>query len=652
MLSYQGCQYSRANIPPEAIDFETWKNVDPSVLPEKERRIYLRRREAITLYFEQPNLSLKDIANRTGISRSYINTLAQNCLKEDDQGCQRGFLGLQPYRSQKQYKRLKTCKKRSIQHGGLSGAFTALLDQHPELKEFLDKKAESRTAKVSRAKETKPSYKSIHSKFLKKCREIGIGSEDYPFTTREAGYRTLTNYVKQIQSESWSASVTDAGGRVLTATWRAEDDPLLPKPAFPYDAVELDGHKIDLRLTIKIRTPYGIDEPVECTRIWILALGDVVTKCILGYYLVPAIEYSTDDIIEAIHHSLHAERFSHFSIPELTYKPGAGFPSSNYKELRFMGFKSLRVDNAKANLSNKLMSVMTRVIGCWPDAGPVGMPNSRAFIESFFRNLSVHFAHRLPGTTGRSPEDIRRALSDPNGELSLLITLEELQEMIEVIIANYNATQHSSLGGKTPLEAMQYFLMKEPCRFYPISKIRQKDLCLFYESKVVTVRGNEATGERPHINFENSRYSNDVLSNAVNMIGKQINIYYSSRDLRKVQAFLMTGEEFGILHAELKWRYTKHSLQTRRAIMSLRRARKLSYQAGDDAVEKYIEHKRKTAKRCKRDATELAKLLIQSGEFQQPRKKVLVESTSETDKAGPREKPKLINLKLKKTVVF
>lgn len=652
MLNYQGCQYSRYNLPQEAIDFTNWPMVDPSVLPEKERRIYLKRREAIILYFEQPQLTLTEIANRTGITRSYINTLAQNCLKEDDFGCQVGYLGLIPYKAQKKYKRIKSSDRYNSRNGGLSGSFQALLELYPELNSFLEAQAKKRTKKISGVKEVKPSYKTIHKKFLGYCRELGIGPGSYPFSTREAGYRTLIDHIKKIQSESWDQSVLDAGGRALTAPWRPDDDHLLPKPTFPYDAVELDGHKIDLRLTIKIHTPYGVDEPVECTRIWILALADVVTKCILGYYLVPATEYSTDDILEAIHHSFRAEMFSSFSIPKLSYNPGAGFPSSIYRELHYVGFKSIKADNAKANFSKKLMSVMTQVIGCWPDAGPVGMPNSRPIIESFFRNLSVHFAHRLPGTTGNKPDDMKRALSDPKGDLSLLITLEELQEMVEIIIANYNATPHSSLGNRTPLEVMKYFLDKEPSRFYRMSKSRQQDLCLFYESRVVTVRGNPARGERPHINFESCSYSNDVLGNTVNMISKEIIIYYSSRDMRKVRAFLMTGEEFGILHAEPKWRYIKHSLQTRREIVSLMRARKLACNSGEDAIGKYIEHKRKAARKSKRDATDLARLLIQSGNFRQTTKEVVVKRTNEAGKSLSREKPKLLDLNIKKTVVF
>lgn len=651
MLNYQGCQYSRSNLPKEAIDFENWPMVDPSLLPENERLMYIKRREAIILYFEQPQLSLTEIAIQTGITRSYINTLAQNCLQEDDYGCQVGFLGLIPYKSKRKYKRLKTSERYIAKNGGLSGAFQALLEFYPELNAFLEKHAKSRTKRLSSVKETKPSYKTIHKKFLDKCREIGIGPGSYPFSTREAGYRTLIDYIKRIQSESWEQSVIDAGGLALTASWQTED-PLLPKPVFPYDAVELDGHKIDLRLTIKIPTPYGVDEPVECTRIWILALVDVMTRCILGYYLVPATEYSTDDILEAIHHSFHAEMRSSFSIPKLSYNPGAGFPSSNYKELQYVGFKSLKADNAMANFSKKLMSVMTQVIGCWPDAGPVGKPNSRPIIESFFRNLSMHFAHRLPGTTGNNPDDMKRVLSDPKGDLSLLITMEELQEMVEVIIANYNATPHSSLGNRTPLEVMKYFLDKEPSRFYRLSQSRRQDLCLFYESKVVTVRGNTARGERPHINFESCSYSNDVLSNAANMIGKEITIYYSSRDLRKVRAFFMTGEEFGFLHAEPKWRYTKHSLQTRKEIVALARARKLAFNYGDDVVEKFIEYKRKTVRNSKRDATDLAKLIIQSYDFRQSPKEVFVNIPKEADKPPSRVKPKILDLKLKKTVVF
>lgn len=652
MITYDGCSYDRKCLPPEAMNFDNWQKVDPNLLLNEDKVIFHKRFNAILLYFEQPHLSLSEIERQTGVARSYIRKLAQNCLDMDEHGCQIGFVGLIPNKNLKLYERLKTSKTKPIKNAGFSGSFRSLLKQYPELESFLNQKIDRRSRKSKQARPVKSGYRVIHREFIKLCRTLGISSDHYPFNTKEMGYRSLAAYAKKRLNADWNASVIDAGGRVTTASWRLENDSILPTPVFPYDAVELDGHKIDVRLTLRIPSPYGIEEKVECTRIWILAMEDVVTRCILGYYLAVAVEYSTDDVIEAIHHSFNAQLFSEFTIPGLAYKEGAGFPSSNFKELQYVGFKSFKVDSANANLSNKLMSAMTRVIGCWPDAGPVGKPNNRALVESFFRNISLHFAHRLPGTTGSNPEDIRRILANPDGDISLLITLDELQELIEVIVANYNATHHSSLGGKTPLEAMQYYLAREPGRFYPLSRAKRQELCLFYESKVVTVRGNAAKGERPHINFENCRYSNEILSNSSNMIGKKITLYYSSRDMRKVHAFLMNGEEFGLLYAESKWRYTKHSLQTRRAIVSLMRQRKLVCIGEDDPVEAYIAYKRKTAPKSKKDATDLARVLMQTGLLRENCKKVVVGQTIKTPNKKTREKPQLLNLNLKKTVVF
>jgi hypothetical protein len=65
------------------------------------------------------------------------------------------------------------------------------------------------------------------------------------------------------------------------------DDPeSIRKPATrPYEAVEFDGHKIDVRLTLRIDDPFGFETLLVLHRIWILLLLDVATRAVIGYAL-------------------------------------------------------------------------------------------------------------------------------------------------------------------------------------------------------------------------------------------------------------------------------------------------------------------------------------------------------------------------------
>jgi putative transposase len=49
---------------------------------------------------------------------------------------------------------------------------------------------------------------------------------------------------------------------------------------------------------------------------------------------------------------------------------------------------------------------------------------------------------RLPGYTGSHPRDLRRVVADPRNNLRLFVSLDELEELVEYAIADYNGTPH------------------------------------------------------------------------------------------------------------------------------------------------------------------------------------------------------------------
>src|SRR3546814_6172646 len=81
--------------------------------------------------------------------------------------------------------------------------------------------------------------------------------------------------------------------------------------------------------------------------------------------------------------------------------------------------------------------------------------DDRPFIERFFGTLEESGFHRLPNTTGTGPGDIRR--KDPEiAACKYFIQLEDLENLLDVLIANYNGTVHSSLAGRSPLEYLAW----------------------------------------------------------------------------------------------------------------------------------------------------------------------------------------------------
>jgi len=104
-----------------------------------------------------------------------------------------------------------------------------------------------------------------------------------------------------------------------------------------------------------------------------------------------------------------------------------------------MGLAMLR--QCALHFAGDTLAVVCDMIGSHIDAGPYAEPNERPYIERFFGTVGSTLSHRLPGTTGTCAQDVRRALSDPDGNASLLVSSDELTELLDVTFANYNGTR-------------------------------------------------------------------------------------------------------------------------------------------------------------------------------------------------------------------
>jgi hypothetical protein len=72
----------------------------------------------------------------------------------------------------------------------------------------------------------------------------------------------------------------------------------------PFDTVEFDAHKLDLRLKILDQDPEGEEHVLEIERVWLLAVIDVGSRAILGYTLCLRREYSRYDVIRTFEKAL------------------------------------------------------------------------------------------------------------------------------------------------------------------------------------------------------------------------------------------------------------------------------------------------------------------------------------------------------------
>lgn len=663
-FKYGRLRFDRASIPADIADFLNWPSVNYTQFDDTMREAYLRRDRAIRSFVDDQSISISEISRQSGIGSRQIYRLFDRCITLHADGRIFGFRGLIPHIRVKSYRRTTSVKTTgSGQRHGASGAFTQLLERYPQIENVLRNELRKRGTPISGVREVRRTFKKIHKAFLRACRQAEIQQHEYPFNQDMRGVSSLSAHLKRLKHSSFAAAAADEGVTVSQKAWPKDLHDAKTPVTTPYQAVEFDGHKIDVRLALVMDDPFGLEVTVELHRIWILVVIDIGSRAILGYYIALGLEYNKDDVVEAIQAALVPHRRKELKIPDLCYKPSGGFPSEIHPEVAYACWDWFRFDNAKAHLAEHTLRVLSEIVGCWPDAGPIKEPNERPFVERFFDLIAAHLAHRLPGTTGNRPQDVRKTLGDPGSNLSMLIHLEELEQLIDVMISDYNGDPHDGLGGRAPLESIGHFLRKNGGFIRTLARSRRDDLCLLQDGSMVTIRGSTTKGVRPHINFEGVRYSSDVLSNNPALIGRKLQIYYSVKDLRTVKAFFEDGAELGILMAARPWGFTRHALRLRKEILRLRRLGKLRYDEGDDPVEVFLNQKKKQARKNKRAANSYAqaKAVAQKATSspQQPEQSVVdssinktkrdeLSSTNEDTTASPSIKP----MRIKKTIVF
>ncbi|MDD5277946.1 MAG: hypothetical protein PHR16_17980 [Methylovulum sp.] len=597
----------RSEITPEKL--AAWPSVLVESLSSQEQDRFLKASLAMELFARGSRLA--DIEQKTGVRRHQLYRLVRRATTVHKDGRIFGFRAFLSFVRVKPHHRESPLKRSYLldHKGGKTGAMAQLLASYPELNAFLEREL----AKTPLLLRPRPNgqvsvqgLKNIHRSFIAQCRALGLKETDYPLNQSQRGIRSLSKVIKNLASKSFANAAKSAGA---TRSKGCRSD--LPANSLqaitrPYQAVELDGHLLDIRLSITCPDPFGFEQQVDLSRIWVLVVIDIYTRAILGYHLALAVEYDRHDVIRAVQNSVQPHAPVSFTISGLGYGQTGGFPSQHLPELAYAVWDEIRLDNAKAHFAEDTLKALRDQLGCLVHAGPARDPDKRPFIERFFNTLSSNMSHRLPSTTGSGPEELRRLLNASNQQLALAMPLSELEQLIEAVLASLNATPHESLGGRTPLQAMEYWVRDRLVPIRRLPKALQDDLCLLQCSHTGRVNGNIARGIRPNVSFYGVRYAGQALAERIDLIGKSVRLLYRPDDIRTLRIFEANGAEIGMLTASFQWNRTAHSLAMRRQILKFVRESKLKMDAETDPVHVYLRYLRQEAPHRKKAATKLA----------------------------------------------
>tara|TARA_R100001132_G_C3273291_1_gene95350 strand:- start:3313 stop:5094 length:1782 start_codon:yes stop_codon:yes gene_type:complete len=542
--------------------------------------------------------------------------MAQKCLQIAPDGAIYGFRALIPYIRTRPYQRTAKLKaKRQHQQGGQSGALGALLARFPEIEDDLVK-CIRQDRKLKRIPEVKIRVKDLHRLFIQCVKAKGVSESEWPFTTQNLGLRTIYTYMTYVLNENFTKSVISREGPTAKAHMNVGTGHA-PFLIFedPYDVVEIDSYKIDAHLTVAFQTPEGTETEVLLERLWLIAAVERASTAVIAYDVVYRSEVTSDNVLKVIRDAITKKWEPKALTLPFNYPLGGGLPSGVIPEAYGAVWNLLLFDGALAHLSRAVYERVRKQLGFVISWGAPGHFERRPNVERTFRRIADDLFKRLPSTTGSNPYNGRA----PDGEAKALrykIRAEEAEQILDVYIAQHNATPCEGISFLTPLEYIRHFLNDQDAGFVlrTLPEISKQGANMFSVTQEVTVRGSIKDGRRPYIQLDRVHYTSPVLAELGNLIGEKILVEIDEDDMRQVKAFLKNGAELGFLTASGRWAESKHSRRTRKAINSLISKRILIISEFDDPVRVYFSHlsaqnkQRSTSVLSKKQATDATRV--------------------------------------------
>lgn len=306
-------------------------------------------------------------------------------------------------------------------------------------------------------------------------------------------------------------------------------------------------------------------------------------------------ECSALDVLIAIKNALSKWAPRKIEFCDDGYAEAAAMPSAHSESYLSACWNEFSVDGALANICPRVEEPLQNIVGAKiikpQDPNSFSSRRSkddRPFIESFFRLLAAGTMHRLSPSTGSTHRD-KKGRNPEQIASEFQFQLDYAEELLDIQIANYNATPHSGLGYRSPLAQMDFLSAKHKMRIRHADPEVVKRMA--GTRKVCTLLGGEFTGRRPYFNFENARYTSEWLVQRPDLLGKKLWIQLDDEmDARWATVSNSQGLILGPVHVQPPWHSSPHTLYMRHAIRSLQKRRLLFLTSNRDPVDALIEY--------------------------------------------------------------
>jgi hypothetical protein len=591
--------FRRKNIPSHLKQTGLWRSVDVSEFPDEERQRFSRYFSAISDYLNTSKPVIT-ICEEQHMQRKEVIRAANRCLTLAENGQPIGWPALIKFMRVRPYRRDKEIPSGSGLRAGYAGAFQKLLVAYPEIRRKLVARALGIRLHASEVLVRKQ-LAEIHGNFTEWCNHEGIKAWEYPLCTASQAKQSMGRFIRQQRAVHLVKGLKaqnrkDAAHKLNVGTGHAAH--IFARA--PMDVAQMDEHRIHMVGTIEIADG-DLTTAVPIGRMTLILISDVGSQAVLGYSIAVRREANKVDVLYAIASALEKWQPRTLHFPGLKYPPGAGLPSGIIAEFSGAAWNILQVDNALVHYATEIIDRIRLRVGCAINYGPFATWERRPIVESVFSRLEERGFLRVVCNTGTGPSDDTRG--DANAEaVKHRISYQDLIDLVDVVIAQHNATPIPSMGMKSPLDILRDYAACQDSLFMvrtlPPAQVSTPDFRVVVERHFV--RGNIAKGIRPYIQIDTHRYTSPLLSQMASWIGMELVVHISERDMRSVRTFFPKGDELGFLVGLGQRNQTPWSREEGRLIRSLIRAGTLQVGTQDDPVEAFHAHLARKAQEAAR----------------------------------------------------
>ena len=290
----------------------------------------------------------------------------------------------------------------------------------------------------------------------------------------------------------------------------------------------------------------------------------------------------------------------------MNYVPESGVGTSPATGRLLRGILTA-ADNALAHHAKLTTTNLTQHFRGVINLGVPRVPETRGILEALFKKLEEGAIRHIPG--GFEPKrdaDTPERSTTPYTPEKHPLNPVAFDDLLDVIIAGYNATPLPSMGNQSPLEIVRRHHSSGGWTFE--STLTEEDASKLVTLRTkVTIKGNRKECRQPYVHYLYARYRAFGLRDRWDQLGETYDAVMALDDMRQMTLLDKRGDVFARLTALPPWSRTRHDFDLRRLIHRWVKRGLFSIAGADDAIAAYREFVRKHAGQMPAAADQLAK---------------------------------------------